>query len=170
MPQRRLHSSSKSVQDAPAGDAFRSPARQTRSSSQVSRLADFFDPPLTRSSSRTSQSSTLSRSSRLLRRNSAPARSHVPVKGAVPAATTQDALLVPADAPALRKSARLRSRHDSAPPRFRPSLDPVPEVFPESPLGPSAQTHADNCSGPLQHVDGVGVGPQDDHEATEYGG
>ena len=137
MSQRRRHSSSKSVQDAPAGDAFRSPARQTRSSSQVLRLADFFDPPVTRSSSKNLQSSTLLRSSRLLRRNSAPVSTAVPVKGAVPAASTQDALLVPADATAPRKSERLLSRHASAPPQFRPSLDPVPEVFPESPSGPS---------------------------------
>ena len=157
MPNTRLSSSSKSGQDAPAENAFRSSAR---SSSRGSRSVDSFDPPSTRSSSKTSQS--LSRSSRLSRHNSAPARSTALVKGDVQAATTQDDWLVPADAPVRRKSARLRSRHDSAPVRLQPPLQPVPG----SPSGPSAQAHADNCSGPVQHVDGVGFGPQDGHEAT----
>ena len=156
MPNTRLSSSSKSGQYAPAENTFRSSAR---SSSRGSRSVDSFDPPSTRSSSKTSQS--LSRSSRLSRHNSAPARSTALVKGDVQAATTQDDWLVPADAPVRRKSARLRSRHDSAPVRLQPPLQPVPG----SPSGPSAQAHADNCSGPVQHVDGVGFGPQDGHEA-----
>ena len=149
MSQRRQYSSSRSARAAPAGDVLLSPARQTRSSS---RLADSSDPPVTRS--KTSQSSTLSRSSRLARHNSAPAKSLVPAKSAVPAAKTRDALRDPAATPVRRKSAQRRSPYGSAPPEFRSSLDPVPEVSEVSPAsspGPSAPTHAENgaVSGPL---------------------
>ena len=73
----------------------------------------------------------------LARRQSAPAKSLVPAKSAVPAAKTQR-----------------RSRHGSASPEFRTSLDPVQEVSVISPVsspGPSAPTHAENgaVSGPL---------------------
>ena len=146
MSQRRQHSSSRSARAAPAGDVLLSPARQTRSSS---RLADSSDPPVTRS--KTSQSSTLSRSSRLARHNSAPAKSLVPAKSAVPAAKTRDALRDPAATPVRRKSAQRRSPYGSAPPEFRPSLDPVPEASLESSPGPSFPPHAENgaVSGPL---------------------
>ena len=154
MSQRRQHSSSRSARAAPAGDVLPSPARQTRSSS---RLADSSEPPVTRS--KTLQSSTLSRSSRLARRNSAPVKSLVPAKSAVTAATTRDASRDPVATPVRTKSAQRRSRHGSAPPelqgeKFRPLLDPVPEVSEVSPAsspGPSAPTHAEHgaVSGPL---------------------
>ena len=57
-----------------------------------------------------------------------------------------------------RQSARLRSRHVSAP------VTAVPRS--RSPSGPSAHIHANNCSGPGLH-DRADFGPHDDHEATD---
>ena len=87
----------------------------------------------------------------LVRRHSAPAKPRVPAKGSAPTDTTRDALLIPAAASASRNSAQRRFRHGSAPPEFRPSLDPVPEASLESSPGPSFPPHAENgaVSGPL---------------------